>query len=164
MTRRPVLIVSETAQATMYTAATREHPCETGGILLGVYVNGQPWVTSAVEISSADRGRRHYKLPGGTTQAAVRNARKSDRRLGYLGDWHSHPCDVGPSPTDLMSLTLISVKHPQTPNPTLVVVRATADGHSLDAHRVVIVAPRRCEVTLAGDLPPPTPSPQVRPR
>lgn len=141
----------------MFAAAAREHPCETGGILLGVYVDGQPWVTSVVEIPTAERGRHHYKIPGGTTRAAVRNARETDHRLGYLGDWHSHPCDIGPSTTDLISLGRISVRRRKEPNPTLVVVRTTANGHALDALRVVAVRPRRCEVRLAGNLPPPAP-------
>ncbi|GAA2821439.1 Mov34/MPN/PAD-1 family protein [Crossiella cryophila] len=154
MTGWPLLLVSETAQATMVASAARAHPTEAGGILVGVHVDGQPWVTVAIEIPSADRGPRHYKIPAGATQPAVRDARRSEHRLGYLGDWHSHPVDIGPSRTDLVSLGLISVLHPWAPNPTLVVVRNTINGYVLDARRIVAVAPRTCEVRLAGDLPP----------
>jgi hypothetical protein len=137
----------------MMAAARHAHPNETGGILIGVHVDGHPWVTIAIEVTTSDRGRGHYRIPGGATQPAVRASRRTDRRLGYLGDWHSHPSDVGPSPMDLASLGLISMKHPRTPNPTLILVRNTVDGYALDARRIVAIVPRACEVRLTGDLP-----------
>lgn len=150
----PVLNVSESAKAQMASAAARAHPNETGGVLVGVYLDGQPWVTAAIEIASTDRGRHHFKIPYGKTQPAVHAARQDDDRLGYLGDWHSHPHDVGPSTTDLATLGLISLKHPRSPNPTLVVIRHTNTGYALDARRIMTIAPRPCEVRLTGNLPP----------
>lgn len=150
----PVLMLSEQAHLDMTSAARQSHPIETGGILVGVQVNGQPWVTVAVEIASPERGRRHYRIPRRATQPAVFAAREADSRLGYLGDWHSHPNDVGPSPTDLATLTLHSVKHPREPNPTMIVVRRTSSGYELDARRILAVGPRTCEINLTGDLPP----------
>lgn len=144
----------------MTTAAKRAHPDETGGILIGVYIDGHPWVTSAVEIASTDRSRSHYKIPAGTTHAAVRRARAIDNRLGYLGDWHSHPHDVGPSPTDLASLALISMKQPKMPNPTQIVVRRTDHGYLLDARRIVTFTPRSCTIGLTGSLPNISPIPR----
>lgn len=138
----------------MTTAAARAHPDETGGILVGVHLDGQPWVTAAIEIDSPDRGRHHYKIPSGTTQPAVRVARGGDPRLGYLGDWHSHPSDVGPSTTDLTTLAIFSLKHPRTPNPTLIVVRSTAHGYRLDARRIATISPRPCTLRFTGNLPP----------
>lgn len=148
-----LLVVSESAAAAMTAAAARSHPSETGGILVGVHLDGQPWVTASIEIATAERGRHHYKIPRGATQPAVRDARRSDPRLGYLGDWHTHPADVGPSPTDFASLGRISLKHPRSPNPTLVVVRKTSSGYVLDARRIVALAPRTCALRLVGDLP-----------
>lgn len=150
----PLLVLSESAQAAMACAATSAFPNETGGILVGVHLDGQPWVARAIEIETTDRGRHHYKIPAGATQPAVRTARRADHRLGYLGDWHSHPADIGPSRTDLATLTLISMRHPRTPNPTLVVVRHPVHGHVLDARRIVAITPRVCELRLVGDLPP----------
>ena len=140
----------------MTSAARRSHPIETGGILVGVHVDGQPWITSAIEISSPDRGRRHFKIPAGATQRAVLSARQGDPRLGYLGDWHSHPKCLGPSPTDRATLALISFKHPREPNPTMIVVRRCSSDYELDARRMIVATPRSCEVRLTGDLPPPT--------
>lgn len=149
----PLLLVSETAQSTMTAAALQAYPNETGGILIGVHLDGEPWVTAAIEIASTDRGRNHYRIPSGATQPAVHAARRVDRRVGYLGDWHSHPSDIGPSPTDLATLALISMRHPHTPNPTLLVVRHTVNGYALDARRIVSIAPRACELRMAGNLP-----------
>jgi proteasome lid subunit RPN8/RPN11 len=139
----------------MVAAAARSHPNETGGILVGVEHAGHPWVTGVIEIVTGDRGRHHYKIPGGATQPAVLAARRTDPRVGYLGDWHSHPADVGPSSKDLATLVLISVKSPLKPNPTLVVVRNTSGGRVLDVRRFVGVTPRVCEVRYLGDLPMP---------
>jgi proteasome lid subunit RPN8/RPN11 len=151
-TPTPLLVISESAQAAMFAAAARAHPNETGGILVGVHLDKQPWVTRAIEIASPDRGRHHYKIPAGATQPAVHAARRDDPRVGYLGDWHTHPADVAPSPTDLATLAIFSMKHPRTPNPTLVVVRNAGDSYALDTRRIVTVRPRTCEVRLAGDL------------
>ena len=153
-TPAPTLLVSESAAATMFAAAQRSHPNETGGILLGVDADGQPWVTAAIELDTDDRGRHHYKIPAGATQPAVRHARETDPRLGYLGDWHVHPHDIGPSPKDLATLGLFSLRHPRTTNPTLVVVRRTSDGqYALDPRRITAVTPRVCNLHLVGGLP-----------
>lgn len=148
------LLLAESARATLTAAAARAHPCETGGILIGVLADGHPWVTTAIEIPTTERGRAHYRIPGGATHAAVERSRATDDRLGYLGDWHTHPADAGPSPTDLATLSIISVAHPRTPNPTQIIVRRNPTGYSLDARRVVHFTPRACRIVLTGDLPP----------
>ncbi len=158
----PILLLSESAQASMIAAAAKAHPNETGGILIGVHTNsGHPWVTRAIEIATNDRGHHHYKIPSGATQPSVHAARRTDSRLGYLGDWHSHPADIGPSPTDLATLAVYSIRHPRTPNPTLIVIRNTTDGRALDVRRIVTVTPRPCELNLTGDLPPEPPTPDT---
>lgn len=148
-----VLLLSEEAASQLTSAARASHPLETGGVLVGVYVKGVPWVTTAIEIASTDRGRSHYRIPGGATQPAIRAARKNDIRLGYLGDWHTHPANSGPSPTDLASLALVSYRSPRRANPTMVVVRRQDNDYALDARRIAGVQVRTCAVRLAGSLP-----------
>lgn len=147
------LWITEAAYSTMATAAARAHPNETGGILVGVYLDGHPWITSAVEIPTKDCSRSHYRIPAGGTHAAVLDARVIDHRLGYLGDWHSHPHDVGPSPIDLASLARVSMKRSRLPNPTQIVLRRTDNGYVLDARRIVTFTPRICSIELTGSLP-----------
>lgn len=149
------LLITETTHTALTAAASRAHPCETGGILIGVYADEHPWVTAAVEIESKDRGHAHYRIPAGTTRNAVLAARTHDDRLGYLGDWHSHPRDLGPSSTDIATLGLISVRHPLRPNPTQIVVRRTGECYVLDARRFIAFAARECSISLTGDLPRP---------
>lgn len=148
----PTLLLSEAAAATMKNAAAASHPIETGGVLVGVYVDGLPWVTQAIQIPSTERGHSNYLIPGGATRPAVLAARQDDARLGYLGDWHTHPADVGPSPKDLASLALVSYRRPRRPNPTMVVVRRHEDGYTLDARRMVGLQARICAVRLTGGI------------
>lgn len=148
-----LLLISESTQDFLNAAAAQAHPSETGGILVGVYLGNQPWITAAVEIATNERGRNHYRIPAGATHPAVHRAREADDRLGYLGDWHSHPHDVGPSPTDLASLAFISMTHPRSPNPYIVVVRRTSKGYVLDGRRMVGITPRACRFRLTGNLP-----------
>ncbi|OOK65323.1 hypothetical protein BZL29_7990 [Mycobacterium kansasii] len=151
------LWITEAARNAMTTAAARAHPDETGGVLIGVYLDGHPWIIKAIEIPTSDRGRSHYRIPAGATHAAVLTARAADHRLGYLGDWHSHPRDVGPSPTDLASLAMVSMKKPRLPNPTQIVVRRTDYGYDLNARRIVALFPHVCTIRLTGGLPSATP-------
>ncbi|WP_372494054.1 Mov34/MPN/PAD-1 family protein [Mycolicibacterium neoaurum] len=137
----------------MFSAAAQAHPNETGGILIGVYQKGHPWVTKVIEVPTSDRGRSHFRLPAGVDHSAVATARMQDPRLGYLGDWHSHPHDVGHSPRDLATLALISVRSPLQPNPTQIVVRKANHGYTLDARRLVMVSVKSCSITLTGGLP-----------
>lgn len=158
MMRPPRLWTTETAETTMTEAAARAHPDETGGIMVGVLTNGHPWVIVAVEISTPERGRTHYRIPADATRTAVLRVRERDDRLGYLGDWHSHPRNVGPSSIDLASLARISFTSPRVPNPTQIVVRRTGDGYDLDARRIVTYRPRTCRIELTGPLPPAPPT------
>jgi proteasome lid subunit RPN8/RPN11 len=154
MSTEPVLKITEAAQTAMVAAASHAHPDETGGILVGVYLEEEiPWVTLAIEIPTTDRGRAHYRIPAGATQPAVLGARVRDSRLGYLGDWHSHPGDFGPSYTDLATLALISIKKPLQLNPTQIIVRRTESGYELDARRFVALTARKCNIVLTGPLP-----------
>jgi len=110
-------------------------PLETGGLLLGLYANGEPWVTRVVLVESEDRTRSRYDLPAGITQDAVRRVQSEDPGVGYLGDWHSHPADAGPSPTDLGSLRWLArqaLGRGRRP-PIIVVARLSKDRWLLDA-------------------------------
>lgn len=150
----PRIHVSESVSRGLIVSAMKSEPLETGGVLVGVYLDGEPWVTHMIEIASTQRGRTHYRIPRGVTRPAVQRFRATDPRLGYLGDWHSHPLDVGPSATDLASLALISLRQARYPNPTGLLVRRTVDGYQLEAHRIVNMTPRPCSIHYLGDLPP----------
>lgn len=151
---QPKVLIAERAAADLRRRARKAHPNETGGILLGVRTAGRPWIVRAVEIPTRDRGRHHYRLPAGTTTAAVRDARGSEPRLGYLGEWHTHPADVGPSPTDRATMRRLSLRSPRT-RLVLIIVRDGPDGHWLDVHETSFPFLRCREAVSTGDLPPP---------
>lgn len=149
----PTVLLAESAQHHLIQAAKRSHPNETGGILLGLNANGTPWITHIVEIPSDDRGRSHYRLPGGQTQAAVHAAREKDPRLGYLGEWHSHPADVAPSPTDRATMRRLTYLRQPRFGPVLIVARRTNNGYNLDTRQIVFSRLCTRSLTTTGDLP-----------
>lgn len=124
------VLISEIAQATILAAARGAHPNEAGGILVGVFAAERPWITHALEIPGASVGAAHYLLPGGVTRPIVRCVRRVDTRLGYLGEWHVHPADIGPSGTDRETLRSIALKSRE---PILVIARLWSTGYRLDA-------------------------------
>lgn len=148
--------VSDTAREDMFKAAAAAHPSETGGVLAGVVLArglgaGRPWVTHAVEVRSPKRGPSHYELPAGARERVVRSLRKRDPRLGYLGDWHSHPADLDPSRTDADSIASASVTG-DCRRPLLFVVRRVPDGYEIDARQWTGAALRRLQVLGSGPL------------
>lgn len=145
---------SETAIAAVAAAAKAAHPVEAGGVLLGVYTHGgRPWITEAVAVSSGAATGNFYELPAGARHEAVDKARVRDSRLGYLGDWHSHPANVGPSSVDLAAMCNIAEDNKaESPEPVLLIARRTASGgYTMDARQ--FARHRRLTVAVASDLP-----------
>ena len=102
------LWLSEGAERVIVEAAGAHHPDEAGGVLLGVLAGRRPWVTEAIGVPSARPSRSYYELPAGAGRRALDRQRRTDSRLGYLGEWHSHPADVGPSGTDRRSMAALA--------------------------------------------------------
>src|SRR4051794_20982282 len=92
--------LTESARDAIITAAAAAHPNETGGVLLGVLTHGRPWITTATEVPHRGATGTYYELEGGAAPTIVEAATLLDRRVGYLGEWHSHPADAGPSALD----------------------------------------------------------------
>src|SRR5438309_6929742 len=97
---RDGVLLAELAADKLVERSGSAAPFETGGILLGILGDGKPWIVRAIEIPSGAPAPQAYELPAGVTQCAVREARIEDPRLGYLGDWHSHPADSAASGID----------------------------------------------------------------
>lgn len=152
--RSTTVHVSESAVDTIRAAATLSHPLETGGILVGVHTSRYPWVTHAVEFATVERGHTAYRLPAGVTRRAVSQLRDLDPRVGYLGDWHSHPMDVPASATDRLTTVTTAVR---TMQPTLLLIaRRVEDQYAIDVHVARGVRLRTCAIIPTGDLPVPS--------
>ena len=147
--------VSERAQADMRRAAQEAFPYETGGVLVGILIDDQPVVVTAIEIPPALPARTGFLIPAGKTTSTVETATEADSRVGYLGEWHSHPTDQGPSPIDRATMLRLAAGG-NTGNPILIVVRPQEGGaQRLDA-RVMLggeLVPTAIETV--GDLPTP---------
>lgn len=149
--KRRELLMSESAWHLIREAAMLSHPSEAGGILVGVRAEGTLWVTQAMEIKPSARARSSYLLPRGATRRLVKTARLVDSRLGYLGDWHSHPADVPASATDRSTLLRTAVRD-REPTVLLVARRREMDYYP-EVHQSRGDTIERCKVTFVGNLP-----------
>ena len=146
--------ISESAIAIIIAAASNAHPNETGGIVLGVHAMGRPWITHSVEIQSLEQTQNRYRLPSDVRPRFVDRVRKVDSRIGYLGEWHSHPANVGPSLKDKISMTRIAFNSKAAcPHPLLIVAKRNSAGYKLDINEWCRWRLRPLQVVLAGDLP-----------
>jgi integrative and conjugative element protein (TIGR02256 family) len=146
--------LSEEAASTIRAAAQAAHPDETGGVLVGVLNKGRPWITHAVEVPSGASTGTWFEIDGSKRQRVVREARKIDSAIGYLGEWHSHPADVGPSATDLTTMRRLAADPDSgCPRPVLLIARHQGSNYSLDARQVSQRGSRRLRLVAAGPLP-----------
>jgi proteasome lid subunit RPN8/RPN11 len=149
--------LSERTALDVVGAAVKAHPIEIGGVLLGVYTEGgRPWVVRSVTIESANAGRAHYELPAGARPRCVDEARMTEPRLGYLGDWHSHPADVDASDTDIATMRqLASDAEALAPHPLLLIARRSGpDKYWLDMREFAGRRLRKLRVLASGGLKP----------
>ncbi len=145
--------LSESAHLTLAKAAERAHPRETGGVLVGVTAGGRPWVTHAIEVPSKKSASTFYELPAGARSRVVESLREADGRLGYLGEWHSHPSDVAPSSTDVSTIAALEATGDCT-RPVLFVLRRRHDGdYQIDARQWSRGSLRPLRLIEAGPLP-----------
>jgi len=129
----PRVMLTDAARTTLIAAARSSKPEETGGILIGVIdERAQPCVIETVEIPSEHPSPLAYRVPEGATAPIIDAARTRDRRLGYLGEWHSHPSNQPASATDVATMLKLAAM-PDVRHPVLVVARPTGDGFELDA-------------------------------
>src|SRR5215207_3220848 len=146
--------LTEAARDVIVDAAATAHPKETGGVLLGVLTHGRPWITSAVEVPHAGATGVYYELAGGAAPAIVDAMTLLDPRLGYLGEWHSHPADVGPSDLDARSMRAIAADATAgCKRPVLIIVRRHAATYELDGRQLQRRRLRGLRLIDAGPLP-----------
>lgn len=145
--------LSEGAEAVIQEAASTAHPKETGGVLIGVLAGSRPWVTHAVHAPSPTSTGTSYEIPAGARRKAVERERRVDPRVGYLGDWHSHPADVDPSRCDETTMAYVA-EDPRADcaRPLLFVLRRAGDDYWVDARQWMGRSLRELQVLQAGAL------------
>lgn len=147
--------LSEDAAASIVAAAHAGFPVEVGGVLVGVEIRGRPWITQAVQVEAARSSPVYYELPEGARPEVVERVRRNDARLGYLGDWHTHPADIGPSGTDRATMRKLGGDPASdSRRPVLVIARRVAGAYHIDAWQWTGRTLRDLRVVATGALPP----------
>lgn len=152
----PIWLSDEAAE--LIEAASREYdPDEIGGVLLGVTVNGRPWVTKATLVVPERTSPTYYEIPAGARHDAVDQARKDDGRLGYVGDWHSHPMDIAPSSTDRSTMRKLAAdRRSGCAEPVLILARRREERYVFDPYQHRVRHLVALKLIGAGALQPPT--------
>lgn len=149
--------ITDDVAAALVSAAQESSPMEIGGILVGVERDGEPWITKAAIFAAAARDLSSFVIPEGLTPAVVDELSREDERLGYLGDWHSHPMNVGASNTDRNTLRRVGKRPERDQRPAvLLVIRATGSGWIIDALADDGKKMRQAAVRTTGPLPAPS--------
>jgi hypothetical protein len=127
--------------------------------MVGFIDGDRPVVVDAIEHVDADATPCRYRLPAGETQRIVEVARGRDPRLGYLGDWHTHPSGAGPSDVDTAAM-LGALAHSGFERPLLVLGIPTDDGRArLSAYVITAAGLIEATVCPTGDPLPADPAP-----
>lgn len=147
------LDITERVQAHICERARRALPNETGGVLIGCHIDERPIVTEAPEHRDPNATPCSFRLPVGETKALVENARASDERLGYLGDWHSHPSGVGPSDLDTASMLSAARDSGQDRPILLLAMPGEHDSVDLKAYVTSPAGLTPATICTTGDLP-----------
>lgn len=85
-------------------AAQRALPLETGGFLLGFYSARSIVVAELVHVPDSGATRVSYERSNELAAVELSERRRANQFLGYVGEWHSHPADRGPSWIDRRSI------------------------------------------------------------
>lgn len=145
--------LTERARGTILGAAHATHPNEAGGILVGLRVADCPVIAEAIVVPPADPPTTdNYALDLVAAQVALGDARLRDRRLGYLGTWHTHPNGSEPSELDNATFSRTTAD-PDTGNPLFLIARMLPDRDVIDGFRITTSGIRRVEMREAGNLP-----------
>ena len=143
--------LSETALSTAYSKAADAMPVETGGVLIGCEVAGRITISNAIEIPDRDARCDRYGVPAGAATTAVELTRASDPRVGYVGEWHSHPSPSPPSVTDQATMLDIA-QNPDTANPVLLIVTPDAAEPDIQVFVTTAAGLKPAGITMCGDL------------
>ena len=107
---RPTLRIGSEALEIAIALALRALPHETGGILVGWHEDKTVVETGMLAVPGQEAGERYYARTQSQAQKVLDVHRRTctDERVGYVGEWHSHPQPLPASTTDIASLKAIA--------------------------------------------------------
>jgi len=110
-------------------SAEESLPRETGGILIGFRNETGITVTAAIEVTDPNATANQYNRSQPVAQRLLDErlaCEQATSALGYVGEWHSHACDVPASPEDRRTLRRNALADGDTI--ALIVTRRTPEG------------------------------------
>ena len=146
--------LSESARQVAIEAAEAAHPLETGGVLVGTEIDRRITVSGVVEVADPDAQPNRYHMGEGAVAEALALAKEADSRVGYLGEWHSHPEARGPSPLDVATMLSIAADSDCT-NPVLLLVLPSDNDPRVAAFVTTTAGLKPAVLEPCGDLPEP---------
>lgn len=117
--------------------ALKASPHELGGILVGWWQgNSTAVVVEFLPVTDHAAGLSHYERRHALAQGALDKylRERDDSRLGYVGEWHSHPAPQPPSRIDRSELNAI-VR--QSRKQVALVVLAIDEERAVTAHGLI---------------------------
>lgn len=149
----PVTVdLSESARQEAIEAADAAHPLETGGILVGTEIDRRLTVSGVVEVTDPDAQLNSYHMGEGAVAEALSLVKEADSRVGYLGEWHSHPDGSGPSTLDVATMLSIAAGS-DCANPVLLLVHPPDHEPRVAAYVTTPAGLKPAVVEPCGDLP-----------
>lgn len=131
-------------------SSTREH----GGILIGYRETHGITIDDIIEVTDISATRTSYlrrENPARRVLAAYLDRPGLEQTLGYVGEWHTHPAPVPPSPTDHHAMRTMARRNRQPV--TLVVAALQSDRRNVDLY-ALISNPKRIHSRAFGQFGP----------
>lgn len=104
----PTVRIAEQALITSEGRALDASPNEVGGILVGWWEDtANAVIRDMLPVIDNRAGRTHYERRHSPAQDILDEYRRNsdDARVGYIGEWHSHPAPQPPSSIDEAALS-----------------------------------------------------------
>lgn len=145
----PRLDLTAQARDALRAGARASRRRERGGILVGFRTQTGLHIEDALLVPDQTAARTHY-LRRAKDAARVLNDYldgDTDPLVGYVGEWHTHPSPLPPSPTDRASMRLMSIrnKHPVA----LIVAALQSDRQDVQIY-AMISAPKPLTRRIVG--------------
>lgn len=140
--RRSGITLTDQARQALIAVARRSAAIERGGLLVGFREGSDILVEDILEVPDTRAGRTTYLRREGPARAALDAylARPgTDKLVGYVGEWHTHPRPVGPSAVDEAAMRAMVRANRRTVG--LIVAALDDDLRTVQLHGLVSAAP-----------------------
>lgn len=139
---------------------------ETGGVLMGEQLAPGDFRLIDLTVAKRTGGPAHFERSaeehGDELEGFFGDTGMDYGRFNYLGEWHSHPCDLPlPSGKDILSMRELLDEDPHIPFAVLLICRAIGDRVALSAtlfqphmpHEKVEIVDDGCDEAPSGGSP-----------